>query len=87
MKIQFLTDGDNYEALYINGIQVLSGHTLQPDDVARAIVGDENVESVNLWDYDDEVYTFDGDGNSYVNGIRVWTNGKGFAENWPFPVE
>jgi hypothetical protein len=71
MKVQILT-GDNFSALYIDGVKRLEGHELYPYLVAGLFVGDENVEEVLEEDLDfDEV----GD---------LWENGVGYPEEWPF---
>jgi hypothetical protein len=84
MKVQFFSD-DNYQTMYINGKQVLSGHQLYPEDVAREILGGENVHSTTLWDIEDELEGENGD--TTWNGILLWENGVGHPQEYPFEYE
>ena len=86
MKIQFLKE-ENYEGMYIYGKLVCSAHSLNPEDVAQAICeylqNESIVETLKLWDFDDEAFTSDYEGY-FMNGKRVWLDGKGFVDEWPF---
>ena len=82
MKVQFFKD-DNYETMYINGKQVLSGHRLYAEDVAREILGEENVYTTDLWKIEDEL---EADGTTW-NGILLWEDGVGHPLEYPFEYE
>ena len=83
MKVQFFKD-DDYETMYINGKQVLSGHRpLNAEDVAREILGGENVYATELWEVEDEL---EADGTTW-NGILLWEDGVGHPLEYPFKHE
>ena len=85
MKVQFFSD-DNYQTMYIDGQQVLSGHELYPEDVVAKILGAENVHSISLEDIDeDELEDIDGD--TVWNGVVLWKNGVGHPEEYPFDYD
>lgn len=82
MKVQFFKD-DDYQTMYINGKQVLSGRRLYAEDVAREILGEENVHTTDLWDIGDEL---EADGTTW-NGILLWEDGVGHPLEYPFKYE
>lgn len=84
MKVQIIND-ENYSALYIDGVLAFDGHTLYASDVAEAILGAANVNVVNCDDIEDLEY--DDDGNSFVDGVMIWENGRGFVKNYPFEID
>lgn len=88
MKVQLLVPFDGYEALYIDGKQVLSGHSLYVEDVLRAVCGDENVDIFNYGEYEEEDFKTieekDGGWSLEYEGATIWVNGKGCPEQYPF---
>jgi len=82
MKVQFFTD-DNYQTMYINGKQVLGGHSLNAEDVAVKILGGINVHRTILWEIEDEL---EGDERIW-NGILLWEDGVGHPLEYPFEYE
>ena len=82
MKVQFIKD-DNYQTMYIDGKQVLSGHTLYPEDIVTEILGAENVIGISLEDFDDDELKI----QSYKNweiDVCLWENGIGHPKEYPF---
>ena len=83
MKVQFIKD-ENYQTMYIDGKQSISGHTLYPEDVARAILGGENVYEVDLEiDFEDGELTVKDNGDILDGDITLWTNG-GHPQEFPY---
>jgi len=85
MTVQIIKD-ENYVTMYIDGKSVISGHSLYPEEVAEAILGENNVKMVDLDDLaynDDHNFTYDDNGNVFLDGMMVWINGKGHPDIFP----
>ena len=80
LKVHILRD-ENYEALYIDGLKVLEGHSLDAHDVAFAILGKDNAFFCDLEDIDQ--INYDKDGNSFLDNEMIWKNGEGFVDQLP----
>ena len=80
MKVQIIKS-DLYQALYINGVKIIDGHTISPEDVAEAILGAENVFIINEDDIDELI--FDDAGNSFLDEFMIWEIGVGFVDAFP----
>lgn len=81
MKIQILSL-DDLEALYVDGKLAASAHSLTAYDVAKAIVGEENVTSIEEWNFD-KGFELTDDG-IFMNDIQVTDDQGNFSEEWPF---
>jgi len=82
MKVQFFFD-DDYQTMYVDGKQVLSGHALEPEEVASMILGSQNVHFTSMFDMDEDELE-DVDGDTVWNGVVLWENGVGHPAEYPF---
>ena len=86
MKIQFIKD-ENYQTMYIDNKRVLSGHSLDAEEVAQAIVGFDNVTIVDTDEFDEDKVTFENGSTYYLNteqGKMMYWNDDGHPEEYPF---
>ena len=83
MKVQFIKD-DNYQTMYIDGKQVLSGHSLYPEDVVGAIIGSENVTEIAIEDFEEDELTIKDNGDILLDDVLLWENGVGHPQEFPF---